>query len=130
MDDVHRFAVEECGVEDDSALRTILTAQHTLLPSRDRTYPGTVQLEHDFQAWHRAMIEAKEAGHYLDWPERVPRLRTFGPSTLTVDDPAGFASMALGASIETHGYGTNWELASPVARTFASKNAEEIVLSA
>jgi radical SAM superfamily enzyme YgiQ (UPF0313 family) len=129
LDEVHRFVVTEMGVIDDSGLAAILAAQHALLPARDRTYPATVELAHDFVGWHRSMVEAKEAGHHDDWPDVVAPLRSFPPALLTVDDPARMATIAMGAPIESHGFGTNWELVSPVARAFilGKERAEEIL---
>ena len=50
------------GVADDDALDTVLAVQHALLPARDRPFPLTLDLPHDYVAWRRALLEARELG--------------------------------------------------------------------
>jgi radical SAM superfamily enzyme YgiQ (UPF0313 family) len=115
LDDVRRFVTTRFGVADDSALETALAVQLAVIPARERAYPETVALAHDFAAWHAAMLEAKHAGHAADWTERVPRLSTYGPATFTVTDEQEVSSLGLGMSL-LYDTDSDWELASPVAR--------------
>jgi len=61
------------------------------------------------------MIEAKEAGYTTEWGLHVPKLREFGPGSMTVEDPAEVCSMGMGFRNEDDFYG-DWELQSPVSR--------------
>jgi hypothetical protein len=72
------------------------------------------------------MVDAKERGHLADWHAETPPLRSFAAGTLTVDDPTSFAAMALGANIEMHGFGLNWELDSPMARAFVTSGGRAV----
>jgi hypothetical protein len=78
------------------------------------------------------MLVAKEDGHRHDWPEHVPPLRSFGPGTLVVDDPGRFATKQLGISLELVGWGSNWEMRSPLERrsVMADDTVPEQVLNA
>jgi hypothetical protein len=116
LDDVHRYMVDELGVADDSALRSVLKTQHALLPAHGRRFPQVVPLDHDVVGWYRAMLAAKGAGHGPDWPEVVPRLSEFGPSEVTVDDPKHVCDTSLGLHREMNAVGVNWELESPLSR--------------
>ena len=114
---------------DDDALQTVLDVQHALLPSRDRVFPFEIDLAHDYVAWYQAMLEVKEGGELEGWPSATPSLRSFGPARFVVDDPGGFASLAVGANIEAHGFGLNWELETPLARAFAIDGHAEKILT-
>jgi hypothetical protein len=116
IDEIARYLVTELGIADDSALRTVLAVQHALLPARDRQYPVTLELEHDVAAWHDAMMAAKHSGSRQTWETEVPPLRSFGPTTFEVDDPQSISTLGLGMSV-TYDPDSDWELASPVART-------------
>jgi radical SAM superfamily enzyme YgiQ (UPF0313 family) len=115
LDDVRRYLVEVLEIRDDAALATVLAVQLALLPARDRRFPETVQLAHDYAAWHAAMIAAKDQGRFDDWTELVPPLRQFGPATFTVSDPHEVCAFGMGHTVESDIYGV-WELASPVSR--------------
>jgi radical SAM superfamily enzyme YgiQ (UPF0313 family) len=114
IDEVHRLLVDELGLPDDPALQTVLAAQHALLPAPDRTFPATVALPHDYAAWHAAMLDAKAAVG-PDWVDKVPRLATFPPGELVVDDRHHVSTQGLGYNIE-QGWLDTWDLDSPVAR--------------
>lgn len=116
MDDLRRFLVSEHGVADDTALTSVLRAQHALLPAHGRRFPDVVTLPHDVVAWNTAMLSAKERGHRADWPDVVPRLRDFGPCDLTVEDPGHVTDTSLGLNSELSVVGVNWELDSPLSR--------------
>src|SRR5262249_51641157 len=87
LNEIRRSLTDGVGVRDDDALSTVIAVQHALLPARDRRFPETVALAHDYAAWHAAVVAAKDGGHHRDWPEVVPPLRQFPPGTITVDDP-------------------------------------------
>jgi radical SAM superfamily enzyme YgiQ (UPF0313 family) len=110
----HRLVTVE-GIADDSALDTVLTVQHSLLPARDRQFPLELSLAHDYVAWRRSMLEARDGGH-ADWPERVPALRTFGPGSMTVDDPHKICMTALDGSLTAIVHESSWDFESPVSR--------------
>ncbi len=130
-DEVGQYLIDELGVPDDSALATVLAAQHHLMPSRDRVYPDTIDLPHDYAAWFRSVLDTKESGHHESWPLHAPALHAFGPGVLRVDDPGRMATMGIGSQIEAHGFGANWELASPIARPFVVGDSRvESILSA
>jgi radical SAM superfamily enzyme YgiQ (UPF0313 family) len=115
LDEVHDYLVDEIGVADDSALATVLAVQNLMLPARHRRFPETIELGHDFSAWHAAMVAAKDAGHQRDWPTVVPALRTLPPGTLTVEDPNNVCVFGMGQTVDSDPWGV-WELASPVSR--------------
>jgi radical SAM superfamily enzyme YgiQ (UPF0313 family) len=128
MHDVGRLAVEELGVADDGALRSILAAQTAILPAYGRSFPERVDLEHDVVAWNNAVTEAKVADPSADWTGQVPALASFGPGVLVVEDPADVCSWALGIHAELNSLGANWELDSPLAR--AAINPHQEILEA
>lgn len=113
--ELRRFCVEVFGVADDAALESVLAVSLALAPARNRTFPYTVELDHDFVAWHDAMLAAKDEGHLKDWPEHIKRLRTYGPGSLTVDDPRGVCEHELGRIGDVNPWDT-WDLESPVSR--------------
>ena len=80
--EVRQFLVEEIGIVDDDALDTMIAVQHALLPDREREFPLTVELAHDYVGWHASMIEAKQHGHLDDWPLHVVPLRDLPAGTL------------------------------------------------
>ena len=86
--------------------------QHALLPARDREFPVTLELAHDFAAWHDAMMAAKHTGAKQTWEAEVPPLRSFGPTTFEVDDPQSISTLGLGMSV-TYDPDSDWELAVP-----------------
>jgi hypothetical protein len=113
VEEVGEFVRTEIGVPDSSALRTVLDVQHALLPSTGRHYPATIELEHDYAAWHAEVLAAKFSTE--DWPSEVAPLSTFGPATFTVDDPWSLSDHMLGGNLEGAWFDT-WDLDSPVAR--------------
>jgi hypothetical protein len=114
------FVVRELGVVPSSALDTALEVQRAHLPARGRSFPTTLHLPHDYAAWFHAVLAAKDAGE--DWCAVVPRLVTFGPGELTVDDPDNLCAAGLGYHIENDLYGA-WELQSPISRPMPARLA-------
>ena len=115
LDEVRRYVVDVLGVADDEALATVLAVQHALLPARQRHFPETLSLRHDYAAWHAAMMTAKDDGHLEDWAEVVPPLRQFPAGTFTVDDPYDVCLLGIGHTVESDIWGV-WELTSSVSR--------------
>jgi hypothetical protein len=115
IDEVRRYLVSVVGVVDD-ALETVLRVQHALLPSRDRKFPVTVHLDHDYASWFGRIIDAKDAGRGAAWELEVPRLREFGPADFVVDDTHEVCMHGVGFNLDIHEHAT-WELDSPVARS-------------
>ncbi len=116
MEEVGRYLQEEYGLQDSPALRSILAAQLASIPAHDRALPETVNLECDVVAWHAAMLAEKSSGNRQGWESVVPRLSSYGPGTLTVDDPFGITQSAVGISKDLNSFGISWELESPLHR--------------
>jgi radical SAM superfamily enzyme YgiQ (UPF0313 family) len=116
MEDLRGFLVTECGVPDDSALDSILTAQRAVLPTHGRTFPCSVELQHDVVGWHDQMLTAKAAGFRRDWQTVVPPLLSFGPARFEVDDPGSEVTKTLGCDIEVSHLGVNWDMVSGIGR--------------
>jgi hypothetical protein len=115
IDELRDYAVDVLGIADDPALDTVLAVQHALLPARDRRFPTVVELDHDYVQWFQAMSAAKHAGNLTDWPAVVPPLRSFGPGTLTVEDPHNLCEQGIGFNMEQF-TDSDWEFDSPVSR--------------
>ncbi|NND69163.1 MAG: B12-binding domain-containing radical SAM protein [Halioglobus sp.] len=117
VDEVKDYVVSKIGLPDDSCLRTVLAVQLAHLPAADRVFPHKLELEHDFTAWWRAMLDAREDGHREDWEKHVPRLREYGPAELTITDPNKICVLEVGKALSALDYNLRtWELDSPVAR--------------
>lgn len=125
MGDLGRMAVEELGVADDSALRTVLEVQASLLPAFGRSFPLTLALDHDIVAWSNEVTDARAHDPSGAWAERVPRLNTFGPAELVVDDPMSINDWAVGIHPELNSLGVNWELDSALARAGVTPDRDE-----
>ena len=115
IDEIHRFVLERYAVPDDSALRTVLEVQHALLPTTGRRFPLRINLAHDYAAWHRAMVSAKDAGAQADWPQQVPPLSSYPPAVFEVSDPLQVCELNLGVTGDHISFSC-WEMLSPVAR--------------
>jgi radical SAM superfamily enzyme YgiQ (UPF0313 family) len=116
LDEVHRHVVDIEGIADDSALDTVLRVQHSLLPTRHRTFPLTLELDHDYVAWRDSVLDARESGHLGDWPDLVRPLREQPPGVMTVDDPNEICSTALNGSLASISFESSWDFDSPVSR--------------
>ena len=121
LDEVHDYLTDEMGLADDDSLATVLTVQHALLPDRRREFPFSIDLPHDYEAWHAAMIETKQSGHLSDWPTVAPALRSFGPGTFTVDDSRKVCTYEMGRHAEINPWDA-WDLDSVVSRPVALQN--------
>lgn len=119
ISELARYLKQALNVPDSPALRSILTAQMACLPAHDRVWPQSVELECDVVSWFNAIIAEKESGNRRGWESVVPRLETFGPASLTVDDSMGVTETSLGINRELNAFGVNWELESPLHRARA-----------
>ncbi|MFK7978322.1 MAG: radical SAM protein, partial [Halioglobus sp.] len=119
VEELGRYLKEELGLSDSPALRSVLAAQKACLPAHDRVWPQTLELECDVVSWFNAIIAEKESGNRRGWTDAVPRLETYGPASLTVDDPMGVTETSLGINRELNAFGVNWELESPLHRARA-----------
>ncbi len=122
IDELHEYLIGVLGVADDDALRTVLTVQHALLPAHGRSLPIVLELSHDFAAWQADVLGVKESPERNAWTTLVPRLAEYRPSQFKIDDPTGAVGTAIGADIEMHGFGLNWEYESPVRRAFRARD--------
>jgi hypothetical protein len=120
MDEVREYLTNELSIADDSALDTVPTVQHALLPTRRRSFPLSLELPHDYVGWHRAMLDVKDSGH-ADWEHGVPRLRDFSRALFTVDHPNDICGRALGCEIDESAH-ASWELGSPLARAVSHEH--------
>lgn len=116
IDELRDYLTEVMGLPAASAMETVLSVQHALLPARRRRFPLELELAHDYAAWHREMVAAKDRGNRQDWPELVPPLSDFAPGSFVVDDPDGVTLYALGQAAGSHAFGLSWELQAPVTR--------------
>lgn len=124
ISEMKEFSVSELGLSDDSALSAVLDAQDLFIGREWATYPRSIALSHDVVAWYRATSRALKDNLALD---QVPRLRSFGSSTFTVDDPNDvaneIATPVLVSSTIKHSYQAMfnyWELSSPISRASIS----------
>jgi radical SAM superfamily enzyme YgiQ (UPF0313 family) len=117
IDDVRRYLVERLGIQDGSALDTVLRVQHALRPARGRAFPMQLELDHDYAAWHALIAEQRGLGNFETWPDHVPPLAEMPPATFVVTDPLGTCESALGYPCDSFLYFENsWDLSSPVSR--------------
>ncbi len=116
IDEVGDYLTQVVGLADDSALATVLAVQHALLPARDRRFPVSVPLDHDYAAWHAAITAQRSEGNYDAWPEAVGPLRAYGPAVFTVDDPLDSCQRSLGPPFTFLSEDSAWDLGSAVSR--------------
>lgn len=85
---VRAALVHSLGLPDDGGLDVVLAVQRHLMPRPGRTFPDTIELEHDYVAYYRdATVSLYDAGH-ASGPPRP--LRDYPPGRLTVQgDPLG-----------------------------------------
>ena len=131
IEEIRTYLTDVLGLPEDSAMRTVLSVQHALLPARHREFPLTLELEHDYTAWHRAVLNAKDEGQRADWPTQVARLQSFAPGRFSVDDTRGVTDLGLGLSSDAYAVGLSWELDTPIARpsNFGSELVESRILN-
>jgi len=113
LEEVRELLVDDFGVADDDALRSVLDVQRAVVPSLGRPERITLELAHDYARWHEMMMTAKLED--IDWTSLVPPLRELPPATFTADDPLGLSGQMLGTVLDTAWF-DSWELVSPVAR--------------
>jgi len=113
--EMKRFCVEHLSLDPGSELDCALKAQHAILPTPRRAFPETVDLPHDFSAWHDAVLSLKLGDHPTDWEKHVPQLSTFGPATLEVHDPRNVSNRAMAKESAIAAY-VDWELESAISR--------------
>ncbi len=116
VDELRDYLTGPLGLARDTALETVLQVQHALLPSRDRSFPFSIELAHDYTAWHRRMLGLKLGGSAQDWAEKAPRLSSYGPASFTVTDPQSICRSSMGEPLLSSNE-ADWELRSPVGRT-------------
>jgi Radical SAM superfamily len=114
-DELRCYLTEVLEIADDTALATVLAVQHAVLPAPGREFPHTVELEHDFEAWHEIILTEKLDGHLDDWETVTPPLSSFEPATLVVTDPHEVCAHNLSRGSAVLAY-NDWELQSPVSR--------------
>ncbi len=111
--EVAHLLVARVGVEPSGALRTVLAVQQAVMPAPGRSFPEQLHLEHDFVAWHRSMMAAKEAGE--DWPATIEPLGSAPPGTITLADPDGVCELRHGVILDDY-FDVGWEVRSAVSR--------------
>jgi hypothetical protein len=117
IEEVGQVMVADLGVADDSALRTVLQVQLAVFLTPGRQFPSRIDLDHDFVAWHDAVIAAKQMHPPGGWTQAVGPLRSFPPGTFEVRDERGRIDRLLGqstiAGFDNH---TDWELDTLISR--------------
>lgn len=100
-----RWARGRYGLSDSLAWTSLIGAQNAVMPAAGRTYPETIELDHDVVAWYIARcrhgyeccaLESQPAGHFV------------------VRDPWGLSN-AWNADRARNSTPTRWELDSPLA---------------
>jgi radical SAM superfamily enzyme YgiQ (UPF0313 family) len=121
IDELRRYLVSEMGVPDNSVLDAVMIVQHALLPAFGRTYPLSLELQHDVVEWHNQILTAKAAGHWQDWHTIVPPLSSFGLGRMVIDDVDGCVTSVLGCDLLLSGSGINWDMDSGIGRARVSQ---------
>ncbi|MFT5335942.1 MAG: hypothetical protein ACI9GB_003865, partial [Halioglobus sp.] len=121
IEELRRYLITELGVPDNSALDTIMLAQHALLPAFGRNYPATLELQHDVVEWHNQMLAAKAAGHWRDWHTVIPSLSEFSAGRMVVNDVDGWVTSILGGDLKMSSAGVNWDMDSGIGRARVSQ---------
>ena len=124
VDEVRAYLTTELGMPRDSAMETVLAVQHALLPAADRTFPLTLELDHDFTTWSHAIVDTKDNG-VSDWVAEVPRLAELGPATFAVDDPNQVCTRGVGLKLDDNLHAA-WELESPVGRAVSHEHLARV----
>ena len=124
IDEVRTYLTTSLGMVADSAMETVLAVQHALLPASDRTFPQSLQLDHDLASWSNAIVESKDSG-VVEWTSTVPRLVDLGPATFTVDDPNQVCTLGVGFKLDDNLHAA-WELDSPLARAVSHEHLARV----
>jgi hypothetical protein len=79
--------------------------------------PQSLQLTHDYVAWHEAALESRSGAHHDDWETVAPRLRDFPPGEMVISDPHDVCGTMVGKPIIVMTWNIlGWDMDSPVAR--------------
>ena len=115
---------DEHGIQPDTALDTVLTLQHALMPTPGRTFPHTIQLAHDYVTYYRDATTTLYTTGHAGTP--TTPLHDHPPTTFTItadplhlcDNGLHFASWGPNDLETDFSVGANAanELASPLLR--------------
>jgi hypothetical protein len=115
--EVGRYAVTRLGVPEGPALDTALAVQLAHLPAPDRAMPQTLEMAHDYHAWHDAMLRIRSDDHRDDWELTAPRLASFPPGEMKISDPNDICGTMVGKPLMVMAWNIlGWDMASSVAR--------------
>lgn len=85
-EEVESFIDEDLGIPRSSALTTVIEVNRFLMPCPGRTFPQTIDLEHDYVSYFSDARRGLWADGHPTTPTRS--LATYGPGLLTVEaDP-------------------------------------------
>jgi hypothetical protein len=86
-EDVRRFLIAEMGIDrHDPGLATVLAVNRALMPRAGRSFPASVELDHDYVRYYRDATASLYGDGRATGPPRP--LVDYGPATFTVDgDP-------------------------------------------
>ncbi len=100
---VSQYVCSKYGIENDSALETVIKVNQSSMPDDALDYPLTVELPHDFDSYFSQPKDARKP------------LSSFSSASMQFTDPNRLATVDLDAAqYDTHQY--FWELHSSVAR--------------
>ncbi len=114
-DEIRRFLTDVEQIEINASIETALKVQHALVPTYGRMFPVVVPLEHDYVAWYRAMVREKRTNR-IDWATAVPKLSTYSPGDLAIDDPDHKVTNNLGIREYHLGFGADWQFETDLTR--------------
>jgi radical SAM superfamily enzyme YgiQ (UPF0313 family) len=124
LDEVGAYVATVFDIGPSSALDTAIVVQLAHLPAADRTLPQTLHLQHDYVAWHEALLDARH-WHRDAWEQYAPRLGDYPPGELKVSDPNDVCGTMVGKPLMVMTWNIlGWDMVSPVARgTVVASNA-------
>ena len=112
--EVAQFIFDQYKIKLDSALNTILYVNELVMPDNMKTYPLTVELEHDVVAYIQ--------DHNTVSIEKVKPLNTYHSATFTVEDPDQISEINTDdMQYDSHQY--FWELNSTISRIKSTSGA-------
>lgn len=92
--EIHRLLVRHLGVADDAGLRTAFAVNQFLMPVRGRSFPDTLELEHDYVSYYRSGVMGLYAPGQVCVPDR--RLVEYGSAQLRAEDPDDLPNSMIG----------------------------------
>lgn len=95
--ELKKLLIDEIGLNWSAGLETLLKAQLALMPDTSRTFPDTVELDHDVVEYFRLRFESSAASiseRLGRENAQLPDLETLGPRSLTITDPEGVCRMS------------------------------------